>query len=163
MKKLLLISMLAATSVSAFSQGLTPKQAFAELKKLAGKWEMKGPDGLTIVTYKVTGAGSALVETQFAGEAHEMVSVYHMDGNDLYLTHYCAAGNQPTLKYVPGKDAKVLFFNFVRGTNMKPTDMHIHSAKHYLKGTNDLQSDWTGWSGGKPGSSITLKVKRVKS
>ena len=24
-----------------------------------------------------------------------MMTVYHQDGPDLFLTHYCAAGNQP--------------------------------------------------------------------
>ena len=30
-------------------------------------------------------------------------AVYHMDGPDLVMTHYCAAGNQPTMKFKPGK------------------------------------------------------------
>ena len=27
-----------------------------------------------------------------------MINMYHMDGDDLVLTHYCAGGNQPTMK-----------------------------------------------------------------
>jgi hypothetical protein len=27
-----------------------------------------------------------------------MVSAYHLDGEDLLLTHYCIANNQPTLR-----------------------------------------------------------------
>ena len=57
--------------------------------------EHKGEES---VVYKLTGAGSALVETQFPGTGHEMVSVYHLDGDDLRMTHYCAAGNQPRVK-----------------------------------------------------------------
>ena len=54
--------------------------AFARLKALEGEWtgtgghrgEAKDP---TTVLYKVTGAGSAVVETLFPGTPHEMVTV----------------------------------------------------------------------------------------
>ena len=46
---------------------------------------------------RTTGGGSAVTETLFPGTAHEMMSVYHMDGDDLVLTHYCAGGNQPRM------------------------------------------------------------------
>ena len=84
---------------------VTAKTAFAKLKTLKGTWNNKvseaehhepAPD--TKVIYRLTGAGSALVETDFPDSNHEMVSVYHLDGEDLRLTHYCAAGNQPRLK-----------------------------------------------------------------
>lgn len=164
MKRLLVIVAIIALAMPAFSQGMAPKQAFEYLKKLAGTWEMKGPNGETMkVVFKVTGAGSSLIETQFPGEPHEMVSVYHMDGNDLLMTHYCAAGNQPTLKYKPGKDANVLFFDFLRGSNMKPTDMHIHSAKYFLSAKADeVRSDWIGWSNGKYADTTSFELKRVQ-
>src|SRR5262245_39289826 len=76
-------------------EGVEAKAAFAKLKTLVGTWkatsseeqkaEIKkkhGDDHPTEadVNYKLTGAGSALVETQFPGMPHEMVSVYHLDG-----------------------------------------------------------------------------------
>jgi len=130
MKKILAVVLLSLAVFVVNAQGLSPKQAFLQLKKLAGTWEMKGPGGESLkVIYKVSGAGNTLIETQMPDTSMEMVSVYHMDGKNLMMTHYCAVGNQPSMVYKPGKDPKVLFFDFVHGTNMKPTDMHIHSAK----------------------------------
>jgi hypothetical protein len=157
------IAMALTVAGSAMGQGMKPKEAFEYLKKLAGTWEMKDPSGKALhVVYKVSGAGNTLIETQFPGDAMEMVSVYHMDGANLMMTHYCAAGNQPTMKYVPGKDKSILFFDFVRGSNMKPTDMHIHTAKYFLKGSNEIQSDWTGWMNGKKGPTTSFNLKRVQ-
>lgn len=163
MKRIALVLIGVILTATSFAQGPTPKQAFEQLKKLVGTWEEKGPQGSFKVVYKLTGGGSTLVETQFAGDAHEMVSMYHMDGDKLIMTHYCAAGNQPTLVYKPGKDPKVLFFDFLRGSNMKPTDMHIHSAKIHLKSADEIQSDWIGWSNNKQAGGPTIfSLKRVK-
>ena len=54
---------------------------------------------------KVTAGGSAVHETLFPGSAHEMVSVYHLDGADLVMTHFCALGNQPRMKADPKSPA----------------------------------------------------------
>jgi hypothetical protein len=151
-------------SVTALAgQGPTPKEAFAQLKKLVGTWEGAGDDqgkGMKVV-YKLTGAGTTLIETQMAGSPMEMVSMYHMDGPDLIMTHYCAAGNQPTMKYKPGKDAKSLDFEFLKGSNMKPTDMHIHAARIRILSEDSLESDWIGYFKGKDAGTTTFKLKRA--
>src|SRR5438105_1544223 len=63
------------------------------IKKLAGTWVMADKDGKptdTVVSViKVTAGGSAVQETIFPGQPQEMVSVYHTDGPDLVMTHYC--------------------------------------------------------------------------
>src|SRR5262245_31283078 len=70
-----------------------------KMKKLAGTWLMSDKDGkptdqiASII--KVTAGGSAVLETIFPGQPHEMVSVYTVDGSDLIMTHYCVLGNQP--------------------------------------------------------------------
>jgi hypothetical protein len=149
-------------AVAAFAGpgGPTPKEAFAQLKKLVGTWEGTGEDKGMKVIYKLTGAGSALIETQLPGTAMEMVSVYHMDGPDLIMTHYCAAGNQPTMKYKPGS-GKSLDFDFLKGSNMKPTDMHIHAARIRILSADSLESDWIGYNNGKPADTVTFKLKRT--
>ena len=163
MKKILAIVFLSLAALAANAQGLSPKQAFVQLKKLAGTWEMKAPNGEPMkVIYKVSGAGNTLIETQMPDTSMEMVSVYHMDGKNLMMTHYCAAGNQPTMMYKPGKDPKVLFFDFVHGSNMKLTDMHIHSAKIMLKGADQIQSDWIGYMNKKNAGTTSFELKRVK-
>jgi len=43
---------------------------------LSGDWTLNGGDSSVGVSYHVTAAGSAVVETLFPGTPHEMVSVY---------------------------------------------------------------------------------------
>lgn len=128
------------------------KEAFERLKGLVGTWEGKGHGEDFTVVFKLTGAGSALVETQFPGSSHEMVSIYHLDGDELRMTHYCAAGNQPRVK-LDRKASKAddLIFNFDGGTNLDPAkDMHIHDVRIVLKDADHIESRWVAYQGGKP-------------
>jgi hypothetical protein len=97
--------------------------AFEKLKALAGTWtanQMTADGPTTSVVYRVTGDGSVIIETMFAGEPHEMVTVYTADGGNIVATHYCASGNQPVFKYNPSKsNDRQLVFDFVSVTGKK--------------------------------------------
>ena len=126
--------------------GVDAKAAFARLKTLKGTWKSQiksddqSPEHKELakhdameppVVYKLTGAGSAVVETQFPGTGHEMVSVYHLDGDDLRMTHYCAAGNQPRVKLDRAHSTPdQLIFVFDGGTNLDPEKDHAHPRPH---------------------------------
>ena len=141
--------------------------AFEKLKALAGDWvevEPKmGPAGHVAESYRLTGAGSALVSTLAGGTPHEMVSVYHRDGNDLVMTHYCAAQNQPRLraKTVTGN---VLAMDYDGGTNVNPAkDMHIHGVRIEFVGPDEIRETWIGWKDGKQEEPpLVLHLKRKK-
>jgi hypothetical protein len=147
------------------------KAAFDRLKTLAGTWksdvseaEHKGHDAENKVTYRLTGAGSALVETVFPDSDHEMISVYHLDGDDLRMTHYCAIGNQPRLKLdraasTPDK----LVFVFDGGTNLDPSkDMHIHGLVMTFQKDGVVDSAWNSQAGGKNAGTIHFKLSRAQ-
>src|SRR5687767_10130795 len=76
-----------------------------KMKKLAGTWVAADKDGKptdqVVSIIKVTAGGSAVHETLFPGQPHEMISVYTADGPDLVMTHYCVLGNQPRMKADP--------------------------------------------------------------
>jgi hypothetical protein len=79
--------------------------ALAQLRGLAGEWEgsfewtgARTATGKMNATYYSTGNGSAVVENLTVDGVPSMTSVYHLDGADLRMTHYCAAQNQPRLK-----------------------------------------------------------------
>jgi hypothetical protein len=57
---------------------------------------------------------------------------------------------QPTLNLLPGATAKTFNFDLVSGSNMKPTDMHIHAVKYTIVDKNHIISEWQGWMDGKP-------------
>ena len=81
------------------------QSAFAFLKSMVGTWEGAAREhdhGGTArrVDVRSTAAGSAVMQTLYPGEAYEMVNVFHMDGDTLLFTHYCAAQNAPVMKYL---------------------------------------------------------------
>ena len=92
--------------------------AFERLKSLVGTWQVEGED--ETLTYSLTGNGSALIE-----RFRSMSSVYHMDGNDLRVTHYCGARNQPRMKAVSYRPEEgLLKFDFVDVSNLSAPDAY---------------------------------------
>ncbi|MFO0953604.1 MAG: hypothetical protein U0835_21115 [Isosphaeraceae bacterium] len=157
----LAVFMTSANSVRADGPGVEPKAAFARLKTLAGEWkaDVKASDHPEAgkhappsrVVYKVTSNGSVVMETLFPGTSHEMTTMYHLDGGELRLTHYCAAGNQPRLRLDrKASTADDLVFVFEGGTNLDPTkDMHMHSGRIHFREGGRVESEWDGYQGGK--------------
>jgi hypothetical protein len=140
-----------------------------KIKKLVGTWvaaDDKGqPTDQVVSVFKLTAAGSAVHETIMPGTGHEMVSVYHADGRDVVMTHYCALGNQPKMKLDPASTDKELKFVFAGGTNLDPAkDMHMHEGS--IKWIDDDHIEWT-WQGYKDGQAakghgISMKLVRKK-
>src|SRR5262245_59948389 len=140
-------------------------QRFEALKKLAGDWVALGknekPTDHVVSSIRVTSGGTALQETIFPGTDHEMVTLYHLDGTDLVLTHYCMLGNQPHMRAEPGKDPKVIIFKFAGGTNLKSTDeRHMHQVTLTLEGSDHFKSEWASCKDGKPGETVRFDLVR---
>ncbi len=138
------------------------------MKKLAGTWTGTASHGNekgeeTTVTYKVTAAGSAVMETLFGGTPHEMITMYHQDGEDLILTHYCAAQNQPRMKASVKDGGKKLEFKFLDGTNLDPAkDLHMHEGTMHFVDADHIRSEWVGYVEGKPAHVAKFDLKRKK-
>ena len=62
--------------------------------------------------YRLIAADSVLVETDFPGTAKEMLTMYHRDGDQLMLTHYCRCGNQPRMRARAGAAANEVSVRF---------------------------------------------------
>jgi hypothetical protein len=131
------------------------KAAFEKLKSLAGEWQSKsdghGHDQSGKILYKVTANGSVVMETYFPGSDHEMISMYHLDGDDLRMTHYCAAKNQPRM-HLDKKASKPddLKFVFDGGTNLDVSkDMHVHGGRIIFIDKGRVETEWDGYMGGK--------------
>jgi hypothetical protein len=137
------------------------------IKRLAGDWTAKGIHGKqvheTTVSYKVTSGGTAVMETIGAGSDHEMITVYHQDGDDLVLTHYCMLGNQPRMKAEKASDAKKLAFKFTGAGNLKSDqDAHMHDVTFEFLSDDHFKTTWTLYKDGKPGEVATFDLKRKK-
>jgi hypothetical protein len=115
------------------------------------------------VVFKVTSAGSAVVETMLPGTPHEMINMIHPDGDDIVLTHYCAMGNQPEMKAPDKVEGKDVPFKFVRGGNMKSTnEPHMHNVTYTFVDKDTLTTKWVNWENGKPAGNMVFEYKRKK-
>ncbi|HEX7420183.1 MAG TPA: hypothetical protein VF505_09875 [Thermoanaerobaculia bacterium] len=128
------------------TDNVTAAEAFGRLKTLAGRWNthVMTPEGpLVNVDYRVSGGGTVVMETLFSGAPHEMITMYTLDGDNLVATHYCAMGNQPTMKLdlaASTRDSLVFQFVGVRGQNA--TGDHVHDGRIRFLGNGDVQSEW---------------------
>ena len=79
-----------------------------------------------------------------------MTSVYHLDGSDLRMTHFCGAQNQPRLKAKRiDLDHKALDFDFVDITNLKsPEAPHVHGLEIRLIDPNHITVTFLFRTGG---------------
>ena len=118
-----------AASTKTAEKAVTPSPAtlaaFEKLKSLVGEWEAR--DGVSYggkpirISYKVVSQGSGVMETytQVGVDIIEMVTVYHLDGDSLALTHFCAVNNQVRLRAEPpAEGSNALRFSFVDATNL---------------------------------------------
>jgi hypothetical protein len=128
-------------------------QGFAKLKALEGEWidvdGVFGKKGAVAVTYRVTGGGHTVVETFPLGTPEEMMTIYHLDGSDVVLTHYCSGGTQPRMRS-KGLQGNTLAFEFDGGTNIDPgKTSHMHGAKIEFLSADEVRATWQNWSNGK--------------
>lgn len=105
------------------------EQMLGRIAALEGDWEMADEEGQPVLasTFSVTAAHSAVREIMFPGDDHEMTNLYHMDGPDLVITHYCAAGNQPRMVASEAhqtEEGAVYYFDFESVSNLR--DEHTH-------------------------------------
>lgn len=143
----------------------TQADAMTVLRGLAGTWvgvapPKEGGKPMTIV-FKSTAMDSAVIETMFPGEEHEMVNMYHADGDSVIATHYCAMGNQPRMRLASIKDG-VLNFQFIDSANLKSRDeMHMDSLELTIQGDR-LTEKWSSYMDGKVAGTETFEFKRQR-
>jgi hypothetical protein len=144
--------LLVTVSSSGKAQEESAAAVFERLRSLAGEWEgsykwtgARQGEGKMNATYSVTGNGSAIVETLTVDATPSMTSVYHTDGPDLRMTHYCAARNQPRLKAtrIDG-GRKSVEFSLVDITNLPtPGAPHVQGFEIRFLDTDELALTFT--------------------
>jgi hypothetical protein len=137
------------------------------MKDLAGTWLLADKDGKptdqVASIIKVTAGGSAVHETLFPGQPHEMVSIYTVDGADLVMTHYCVLGNQPRMKADPKSPTNQISFQFAGGSNLDPKkDKHMHAATLTIVDDSHIEVAGVGWEGGAPAKDMCCGLKLVR-
>jgi len=123
------------------------QKSFEAMKSLAGTWTGKNSMGGAIqVSYRTTAGGSALfgeIQMEMQGRSEDMISMIHMDGDRLLLTHYCEAGNQPRMLATASPDGKTITFNFLDATNLSSPDAgHMNRVIFTFVDANHHAEDW---------------------
>jgi hypothetical protein len=138
---------------------------FERLKGLAGTWQgltvMQGKQEPVKVEYRVTSAGSTLVETMFPGTPNEMISVYHDQDGKPGMTHYCAMKNRPNLA-MHASNASRIHFKFSGSDSVNPEkDAHMHELTIHFIDKDTIEQDWVMYRDGKAVEATTIALKRI--
>jgi hypothetical protein len=152
----------ARSSAQMHSPATSGNPAFEQLKSLVGTWEGKIPSGATAkLTYEVVSNGSVVMERLHPSNEAEMITMYSLDHGRLVVTHYCSAGNQPTMQTDPVTAATGRYqFQFVSVSGTKtPDEGHMVGLTLILPDKNHLTEVWTFLEGGK-NNSETLNYTR---
>lgn len=132
-----------------------------KLKSLAGTWTCKSEEGEAEVRYQLTAGGTAVLETEFVGQPHEMVTLYHLDREDLVLAHYCAAGNQPVMRCKGEMKNDTLRFECERVGNIAShAEGHMHAATIQFVGKDNVKASWDWFEGDKVQGTHVMDLHR---
>jgi hypothetical protein len=147
------------------------ERVLERFKTLAGDWEGtyqwsngRTDSGSLKATYYVTGNGSAVVENLIMGDPPTpmMTTVYHRDGADLRMTHYCATKNQPRLKAAGlEENATAIDFTFVDVTNARLGPAYVNACHIDLSEPNRINLKFTFGGGTGKGAIENISLKRV--
>ncbi len=125
MNKVLRLGAIMLLGTAGWAQSAAPASAqstFQQLKTLQGEWQVdfgeKNAPQVT-VRFDVFANGSVLRETSFPGTSNEMITLFHLDGDTVVSTHYCAGGNQSTVR-APAHSTKEIVFPQAAVTNLAP-------------------------------------------
>jgi hypothetical protein len=136
-------------------------KSFDLLKGMEGNWAGKNNQGQPIqVTFRMTAGGSALMSEILGRGPENMITMFHMDGDRLLMTHYCGAGNQPRMKVV-SSDAKSVSFEFFDGTNIGPGDGHMQHVTFTQPDADHHVEEWVFLDHGKEIKEV-FTLARVK-
>lgn len=131
------------------------------VKSLAGTWEGKAPEGPQTITFAVCSGGSAVREVMFPGTPHEMTNMYHMDGDTLLMTHFCAMGNQPHMRASVGRGPNELRFDFDGVTNLRAADeMYMGSMTMTIVDQDHVVETWNHYKSGVKGEPTVIELTR---
>ncbi|HXY11665.1 MAG TPA: hypothetical protein VEI52_27770 [Terriglobales bacterium] len=130
---------LLSTLAPAASDG---SQAFEKLKSLDGSWSGKATNGQAVqISNRVTSGGSVFM-SEITGH-EDMITMFHLDGGRLLMTHYCAAGNQPRMVGTLSPDGKTITFDFLDATNLLPSQGgHMDRVVFTLIDADHHSEDW---------------------
>jgi hypothetical protein len=138
------------------------------LKQLEGTWRgeggtLGGDSNSVVHEFRVTAGGSVVMEIMDP-EGEREINMYHVDGTDVVMTHYCGGGSQPRLKLDHTKaSSEVMPFTYFDATNLEnpAADRHIHASRLVFVDANHIESWWTVFKDGKELAMSRFSLERT--
>ncbi len=140
---------------------------FARIKSLEGDWRGTSTKGWEDTgRIRVIAGGSVVMFTSFDAHPGEtMVTMIHLDGDRLLLTHYCVAKNQPRLVATSyDAAAGTAVFEYLDGTGLPSRDKgHMDKVVMTFTDPNHYRSRWTWYQNGAERWMEEIERTRVKA
>jgi len=157
----------AAAKGESIQEAPSPAQVFGKFQALAGTWRGRSTKGWTgEASFEVIAAGSVVVETsRFQAHPDEtMMTMYHLDGSAMLLTHYCVAKNQPRLQMSSlAEDGKKVTFRFRDGTNLASRNQgHMDSVVYQFEDADHFTSQWSFYKDGREEWMEEIHYERIR-
>ena len=161
---LLISSTIACQSTSSVITDINDEQRealFAPVRALEGRWVLDSEEHPGEITFAVSSNGSVVREIMFPGTEHEMTNMYSLDGNSLVMTHYCAGGNQPTMR-ASAFDGKQIVFEPESVKDLREGyDYYMGGITLVMTGDDSFEQHWLLFDE-KTGEPATLVYKLVR-
>ena len=147
------------------------KAALGQLSMLDGDWQFVDEEGNDVdglvCSFNFTSNNSIVREVMFPGGENEMTNVYHMDGQDIVCTHYCAAGNQPRMvaNGMNSDDGTTsIDFKLDSISNLRPEHDHFMGGlKLVFVGEDRLEQHWTSFKqDGEVAGELVFAMRKVQ-
>lgn len=155
--------LLLSLSTAAFAQ-TDAQKSFDMLKHLAGSWQGTVEGTPIHVSLRVTSTGNAVLhEMSGPGRPDDPITMLHLDGDRLMMTHYCDAGNQPRFIGHLSPDGKTISFDFLDITNNSDKSPgHMQHVVFTFLDANHHIEDWTFQFAGKPPMTGHMELARAQ-
>lgn len=157
MKSIIRICLIMIFVLSSFQ--LFADSGLDKIKSLVGEWEATTADGKSsTVKYELISNGTAVEETLGMHE-EEMVTIYHMNGDKLMMTHYCAFNNQP--RFVGTVAGDTITFHYLDATNLpNESTPHITGLVLNFKDADHFTQQWSTNAPGEHGMTMDFQRKK---
>jgi hypothetical protein len=138
----------------------TPTQ-LDQIKDLAGDWQANLPDGTSLnITYSPISGGTAVMEVLNLPNGTDMRSIYHLNGENLMMTHYCESGTQPRL--ASSADPNNVTLSFLDATNVGSAEKssYLYRVTFHFKDKDSFSQEITWMINGKESTNTWNLVRK---
>jgi hypothetical protein len=141
-------------SLSSLAFGQAAQTSFDQIKSLAGTWQgtlttvpaaaAGSHQGQPLqVSLRVTSSGNAVLhEMKVPGAPDDPITMLYVNGNHLFLSHYCDAGNRPRMVATASPDGKTITFDVVDVSGSKSHGYMEHVVFTAIDASHHTE-DWT--------------------